>query len=49
MDKAPYFPETDLQALTLVGPTRLDPLLDPLDVLHLDNRQYIVGSRGVDS
>ena len=31
----------DLQALTLVGSTRDNPVLDPLDVLHLDNRLYI--------
>ena len=29
--------KTDLQALTLVGPTRQDPVLDPLPVLHLAN------------
>ena len=28
----------DLQALTLVGPTREDLILDPLGVLHLDNQ-----------
>ena len=28
----------DLQALTLVGPTREDLILDPLAVLHLDNQ-----------
>ena len=28
----------DLRALTLVGPTWDNPLLDPLAVLHLDNR-----------
>ena len=27
----------DLQALTLAGPTRNNPALDPLAVLHLDN------------
>ena len=31
----------DFQALTLVGPTREDPVLDPLAVLHLDNRLYM--------
>ena len=30
----------DLRALTLVGPTRDNPLLDPLAALHLDNRLY---------
>ena len=32
--------KTDLQvqALTLLGPTRQEPVLDPLDVLHLDNQ-----------
>ena len=29
--------KTDLGALTLLGPTREDPVLDPLAVLHLDN------------
>ena len=28
----------DLQALTLVGPSRDNQVLDPLAVLHLDNR-----------
>ena len=27
----------DLRALTLVGPTGTSPVLDPLDVLRLDN------------
>ena len=31
----------DLQALTLVGPTRENPVLDPLAVQHLDNLLYI--------
>ena len=31
----------DLQALTSVGP-REDPVLDPLAVLHLNNRLYFV-------
>ena len=31
----------DLQALTLVGPTQNNPVLDPLAVLHLDNWLYI--------
>ena len=30
-----------LQALTLVGPTRENPVPDPLAVLHLDNQLYI--------
>ena len=30
--------EKDLQALTLVGPTREKLILDPLAVLHLDTR-----------
>ena len=33
--------KTDLQALTLVGPTKQEPVLDPLAVLHLDKRLYI--------
>ena len=31
----------DLQALTLVGPTRENLLLEPLAVLHLDNQILI--------
>ena len=31
----------DLQALTLVRPTRENRLLDPLTVLHLDNRLFL--------
>ena len=31
----------DLQFLTLVGPTGDNLVLDPLAVLHLDNRQFI--------
>ena len=31
----------DLPALTLVGPTRNNPVLDPLAVLHLNNHLYI--------
>ena len=34
----------DLRALTLVGPTRNNRILDPLAVLHLDNRLYIMNS-----
>ena len=34
---------TDLQALTLVGLTREDPVLDSLAVLHLDNQLYLIG------
>ena len=30
--------KTDLQAFTLVGPTNEDTVLDPIAVLHLDNR-----------
>ena len=33
--------KTDLLALTLVGPTRNNPVLDPLAVLQLDNQLYI--------
>ena len=32
----------DLQALTLVGPTRDNPELDPLAILHLYNQLYIL-------
>ena len=32
----------DLQALTLVGPTRNNPVLDPLAVLHLDNQLFML-------
>ena len=32
---------TDLRALTLVGPTGKNPVLDPLAVLCLDNRLYM--------
>ena len=32
----------DLEALTLSGPTRDNPVLDPLAVLHLDNRLYLI-------
>ena len=35
----------DLQALTLVGPTRENPVLDPLAVLHLDNWLCMKNSR----
>ena len=31
----------DLQALTLLGPTQNNPVLDPLAVLHHDNQLYI--------
>ena len=34
--------KTDLPDLTLVGPTREDPVLDPLVVLDLDDRLYII-------
>ena len=33
----------DLQALTLVGPTRDNQYPDPLAVLHLDNQLYMQG------
>ena len=32
----------DLQALTLVGLTATRPVLDPLAIIHLDNRLYII-------
>ena len=32
--------KSDVQALTLAGPTREDPVLDPLAVIHLDNQLY---------
>ena len=32
----------DLRALTLVGHTRDNLVLDPLALLHLDNRLYII-------
>ena len=32
--------KTDLQALTLAGPTDIRSLQDPLAVLNLDNRLY---------
>ena len=41
----PYWIELnwiDLQALTLVGPPRQDPVLEPLAVQHLDNQLYIM-------
>ena len=31
----------ELRALTLVGPTRDNPVLEPLAVLHINNRLYI--------
>ena len=34
----------DLQASTLVGLTRENPVLDPLAVVHLDNQLYILNS-----
>ena len=36
--------KTDLQALTLVGPTRENRVLDTLAVLQLDNGLFIFGS-----
>ena len=38
-----------LQALTLVGPTRENLLLDPLAELHLDNRLFINDNSGLNS
>ena len=34
--------KTDLRALTLAGPTRKNPVQDPLAVLHLDNQLHII-------
>ena len=34
--------EKDLTALTLVGPTTNNQVKDPLAVLHLDNRLYMM-------
>ena len=31
----------DLRTLTLAGPTRNNPVLDPLAVQHLDNQLYM--------
>ena len=42
MNESFIFSKTDLQALTLVGTTRQDPVLDPLAVLHLDTRLYML-------
>ena len=40
--REPSVNRKDLQALTLMGPTRDILVLDPLDVLHLDNRLYVL-------
>ena len=39
--KEPSVNRKYLQALTLVGPTRGNMVLNPLAVIHLDNRQYL--------
>ena len=39
--REPPVKSKDLQALNLVGPTRDNLVLDPLDVLHLDIQLYI--------
>ena len=39
--KGPSVNRKDLRALTLVGPTRNNQVLEPLAVLHLDNQLYI--------
>ena len=39
--KTPEKDFQDLQALTLVGPPRDNPEIDPLAVLHLDNCLYM--------
>ena len=39
--KEPSVNRKDLQALNLVGPTKDNPVQDPLAVLHLNNRLYI--------
>ena len=38
----PLVNRIDLQALTFVGPTITRPVLDPLAVLRLDNRLYVI-------
>ena len=40
--REPSVNRKDLRALTLVGPTRDNPVLDPLVVIHLDNQLYII-------
>ena len=40
--KLPSLNETDIRALTLVGPTGKSLVLDPLTVLRLNNRQYML-------
>ena len=39
--RGPSVNRKDLQALTLMGPTRNNLVLDPLAVPHLDNRLYM--------
>ena len=41
--RGPSLNRKDLRALTLVGPTRDNPVLDPLAVLHLYNQLFING------
>ena len=40
--KLPSMNETDIRALTLVGPTGKSLVLDPLTVLRLNNRLYML-------
>ena len=40
--REPPVKRKDLQALTLSGPPRENPVLDPLAVLHLDNQLCVV-------
>ena len=42
METTPSVKRKDYQALNLVGPTKNNPVLDPLAVQHLDNRLYIL-------
>ena len=39
--REPSVKRKDLRALTLAGPLRVNTKLDPLAVLHLDNRLYM--------
>ena len=43
----PSVNQSDLRALTLVGPPRITPNQNPLAVLHLDNRQGIITSQQI--
>ena len=43
----PSVNQSDLQALTLVGPPRITPNQNPLAVLHLDNQQGIITSQQI--